>query len=58
MESALTMGISSSEWELLRPPDSRVCDRVERPPAATQMGRAHTVSGGHELTYYGKRHWN
>jgi hypothetical protein len=24
MESALTMGISGSEWELLRPPDSEL----------------------------------
>jgi hypothetical protein len=45
MESALTMGISSSEWELLRSPDSRACDQVERPPAATQMDRARTRSG-------------
>jgi hypothetical protein len=52
------MGISGSEWELLRPPDSRACDWVERPLAATQMGRARTVSGGHELTFYGKRQWN
>jgi hypothetical protein len=36
----------------------RARDQVERPPAATQMGRARTVSVGHELTYCGKRHWN